>query len=87
MAKKILILSTDFGTERDEITVPLHKLREAGHEIVHVYAVESADLASLPSGDRLAVRDSHTTVGWYDLAALRRGGVSVYPVGVLDLLG
>ena len=58
-----------------------------GHEIVHVYAVESADLAGLPSGDRLAVRDSHTTVGWYDLAALRRGGVSVYPVGVLDLLG
>ena len=58
-----------------------------GPEIVHVYAVESADLAGLPSGDRLAVRDSHTTVGWYDLAALRRGGVSVYPVGVLDLLG
>ena len=34
MAKKILILSTDFGTERDEITVPLHKLREAGHDVV-----------------------------------------------------
>ena len=33
MAKKILILSTDFGTERDEITVPLHKLRESGHEV------------------------------------------------------
>lgn len=33
MAKNIVILSTDFGTERDEITVPLRKLREAGHEV------------------------------------------------------
>lgn len=41
MAKKILILSTDFGTERDEITVPLHKLREAGHEV----------LVATPSGE------------------------------------
>lgn len=33
MAKKIVILSTDFGTERDEITVPLRKLRESGNDV------------------------------------------------------
>lgn len=61
-----------------------------GHEIVHVFAVDSAQLAALPADERIAVRDSHTTVGWYDLAALRggagAGGIGVYPTGVLDLL-
>ena len=61
-----------------------------GHEIVHVFAVDSAQLAALPPDERIAVRDSHTTVGWYDLAALRggagAGGIAVYPTGVLDLL-
>ena len=61
-----------------------------GHEIVHVFAVDSAQLAALPADERIAVRDSHTTVGWYDLAALRggagAGGIAVYPTGVLDLL-
>lgn len=33
MAKKIVIVSTDFGTERDEITVPLRELRERGHDV------------------------------------------------------
>lgn len=32
-AKKILILSTDFGTERDELVVPLEKLKALGHEV------------------------------------------------------
>ena len=52
--------------------------------------VYSAQLAALPADERIAVRDSHTTVGWYDLAALRggagAGGIGVYPTGVLDLL-
>ncbi|WP_293788159.1 tetratricopeptide repeat protein, partial [uncultured Aeromicrobium sp.] len=56
-----------------------------GHEIVHVFAVDSAQLAALPPDERIAVRDSHTTVGWYDLAALRggagAGGIAVYPTG------
>lgn len=57
-----------------------------GHEIVHVFAVASAGLAALPADERIAVRDSHTTVGWYDIAALRAGSLPVYPAGVLDLL-
>ena len=32
-AKKILVLSTDFGTERDEIVVPVERLRELGHAV------------------------------------------------------
>ncbi|MGB4776963.1 tetratricopeptide repeat protein [Microbacterium sp.] len=56
-----------------------------GHEIVHVFAVESAQLAALPPGGRIAVRDSHTTVGWYEPAALRAGSLPAYPVGILDL--
>ena len=57
-----------------------------GHEIVHVFAVESAQLASLPADARLPVLDSHTSVGWYDTATLRAGDVPVYPDGILDLL-
>lgn len=55
-----------------------------GHEIVHVFAVACAELAALPMGDRIAVRDSHTSVGWYAIADLRAGSVPVYPVGLLD---
>lgn len=33
MTKKILVVSTDFGTERDELVVPVEKLRELGHEV------------------------------------------------------
>lgn len=31
--KTVLVVSTDFGTERDEIVVPVEKLRELGHEV------------------------------------------------------
>ncbi|WP_455132823.1 hypothetical protein [Microbacterium aurum] len=51
-----------------------------------MFAVASAGLAALPADERIAVRDSHTTVGWYEIAALRAGGLPVYPVGILDLL-
>ncbi|WP_080793275.1 DJ-1/PfpI/YhbO family deglycase/protease [Corynebacterium pacaense] len=33
MSKKILVVSTEFGTERDEIVVPVQKLRALGHEV------------------------------------------------------
>jgi len=58
-----------------------------GHEIVHVFRVASADLSALPAGERLPVRDSHTSVGWYDIATVRADTTRpVYPVGILDLL-
>ena len=58
-----------------------------GHEIVHVFRGRSPQLAALPVGERLPVRDSHTTVGWYEIAALSAADAPpVYPIGVLDLL-
>lgn len=58
-----------------------------GHEIVYVFRVQSPQLAALPRDQRLAVRDSHTTVGWYEIAALSAADApAVYPAGVLDLL-
>jgi 8-oxo-dGTP pyrophosphatase MutT (NUDIX family) len=57
-----------------------------GHEIVHVFAVRSAQLEALPRDARLPVLDGDTTVGWYDLHALKTGGLPLYPDGILDLL-
>lgn len=50
--KKILVVSTDFGTEQDEIVVPVEKLRELGHDVTVV----------TPSG-----KDVQTVVGDKDL--------------------
>lgn len=61
--------------------------RGRGHEIVHVFRGSSPTLAALPVGERLRVQDSHTTVGWYDIAGLSaRDAPPVYPVGILELL-
>lgn len=56
-----------------------------GHEIVHVYAVRSAALEALPRTERLAVQDSDTTVGWYEIATLAARGLPFYPDGCLEL--
>lgn len=58
----------------------------AGHEIVHVFAIRSPELESLGPDARLPVRDSHTTVGWVDVAALRDGTLPVYPVGIREMI-
>lgn len=56
-----------------------------GHEIVHVFAVRSADLEALPRDARLPVLDSDTTVGWYPLHAVIGDTPPFYPPGILDL--
>ncbi len=58
----------------------------SGHEIVFVFVVRSPQLERLPRDARLPVQDSHTTVGWYRIDALRSGELPLYPVGALDLL-
>ena len=55
-----------------------------GHEIVHVFAVESPQFDDLARGDGIAVLDSHTTVRWIELDAFRRGDLPFYPVGMAD---
>lgn len=57
-----------------------------GHEIVHVFAVRSAQLERLSLDARLPVLDSDTTVAWYRLDALRSGTLPYYPTGILDLV-
>jgi 8-oxo-dGTP pyrophosphatase MutT (NUDIX family) len=53
-----------------------------GHEIAHVFAVESSQLDAIPLDARLSVLDEGSPVGWVSLDALDR---PVYPEGVLDL--
>jgi len=57
-----------------------------GHEIVHVFSVRSRDLSSLARSDRLPVRDSDTSVGWYRLDDVRQGERTFHPAGAVDLL-
>ncbi len=57
-----------------------------GHEIVHVFSVDSERLAAMPRDAHEPVRDSDTTVGWYRLEAVRSGKHVFYPPGALDLL-
>jgi 8-oxo-dGTP pyrophosphatase MutT (NUDIX family) len=59
--------------------------RKHGHEVIHVFAVRSRALESLPREDRLPVLDSTTTVGWYRLDDLRAGVPPLYPDGMLAL--
>lgn len=56
-----------------------------GHEIVHVFAVRSADLEALPRHARIPVLDGDTTVGWFPLEAVSAGAPPFYPPGILDL--
>lgn len=56
-----------------------------GHEIVYAYDIRCTALEGLPHGDRLAVRDADTTVGWYEIAGLGGTGLPFYPDGVLEL--
>lgn len=59
--------------------------RKNGHEIVSVFAVDSAALQALPLEDRLPVLDSDTTVGWYRLADLDDETLPFYPPGAREL--
>lgn len=56
-----------------------------GHEIVHVFAVESPQLDALPLDIELRVLDNHTTVRWIALDDLRDGAPPWYPVGMVEL--
>lgn len=57
-----------------------------GHEIAHVFAVRSTELAALPITERFDVLDGDTSVGWYRIDDLRRGTKPFYPDGILDLV-
>lgn len=55
----------------------------AGHEIAHVFGVESADIDAIPLDARLHVLDAGQPVRWVPIAGLDR---PLYPEGSADLL-
>lgn len=78
--KKILILSTEYGTERDELVVPLEKLKELGHDVT--LATPSGDPVQTLKHDRdpadkvpadLRVGDA---TGTYDVVVLPGGALN-----------
>lgn len=55
----------------------------AGHEIVHVFSVESKELDTIPLDAELHVLDEGSPVGWNRISSLDR---PLYPEGVLPML-
>jgi 8-oxo-dGTP pyrophosphatase MutT (NUDIX family) len=56
-----------------------------GHEIVHVFVVDSPQLDDIAIDGERAVLDNHTAVRWVDLDALRAGEPPFYPAGMAEL--
>ena len=54
-----------------------------GHEIVHVFGVESADINSIALDSRLHVLDEGSPVGWFSISRLDR---RLYPEGSAALV-
>lgn len=59
-------------------------LGRAGHEIVHIFAVECAGLETWPLEARVRVIDDESTVAWHRLDTLGGDGLPLYPDGALD---
>lgn len=55
----------------------------SGHEIVHVFAVESAEIDAITLESQLHVLDEGSLVGWFNLRALNR---PLYPEGSAELI-
>lgn len=59
-------------------------LGKAGHEIVHIFAVESAELEAWPLDTRVKVIDDDSIVAWHRVHTLGGDGLPLYPEGALD---
>jgi 8-oxo-dGTP pyrophosphatase MutT (NUDIX family) len=59
---------------------------EQGHEIVHVFELESADLDRVDLEASLTILDVGSPARWYRIADLRTGAPPLYPAGILDLI-
>ena len=86
----------EFREELDVAVVPTELLgvienlfefeEQPGHEIVHVFALESAELDRVGLDASLSVLDAGNLVRWYAISDLRTGHPPLYPDGILDLL-
>jgi 8-oxo-dGTP pyrophosphatase MutT (NUDIX family) len=54
-----------------------------GHEIAHVFAVDSADIDAIPLDAQLRVLDEGSPVHWVPITETSR---PFYPTGILDML-
>ncbi|TCN50411.1 NUDIX domain-containing protein [Rhodococcus sp. SMB37] len=54
-----------------------------GHEIAHVFAVESAEIDAIPLGARLKVLDEGSPIRW---VSIREATCPFYPAGVSNIL-
>lgn len=78
--KKILILSTDFGTEHDELAVPRERLTELGHDVT--VATPGGKPVQTVTDDKewseviQADADSASVEGPYDVIVLPGGTVN-----------
>ncbi|MHA6511713.1 NUDIX domain-containing protein [Tessaracoccus sp. Z1128] len=59
-------------------------LGRAGHEVVHIFAVECPGLEAWPLDARVKVIDDESVVAWHRLDALGEAGLPFYPDGALD---
>lgn len=57
----------------------------SGHEVVHVFAVQSAALSSVPLDAELRVLDEGSLVRWVPVENLRGGQRPLFPAGSLEL--
>lgn len=59
---------------------------QPGHEIAHVFAVESAELDAVPLDAELTILDEGSPVRWVRVSDLQSGDVPLFPDGVVEAL-
>lgn len=89
-------LVREFGEELDVTVRPVRLLGvlenifefegQPGHEIVHVFSVESEELDRLGIDESLTILDTGAPAAWYPIWDLQARNPPLYPVGALDLL-
>lgn len=57
-----------------------------GHEICHIFAVESAALNAVPLDAELHVLDEGSPVRWVPISDIRSGSRTLFPPGAMELL-
>lgn len=60
---------------------------QPGHEIAHVFAVQSAELDAVPLDAELTILDAGSPVRWVPVTDLQSGAVPLFPDGAVGALG
>ncbi|WP_136056060.1 NUDIX domain-containing protein [Microbacterium sp. K24] len=57
-----------------------------GHEICHIFTVESAEIDAVPLDAELHVLDEGSPVRWVPISDIRSGDRTLFPTGATELL-